>query len=53
MKEEIQDVTAEYVEKLAWLAQLQRTGLEQQQALNGWLALHKKIGKGTGNTSLS
>jgi very-short-patch-repair endonuclease/DNA polymerase III delta prime subunit len=48
LKEEIQDVTAEYVEKLAWLAQVKRTGLEQQQALNGWLALHKKIGKGTG-----
>ena len=47
-KEEIQDVTAEYVEKLSWLAQLNRTGLEQQQALNGWLALHKKMGRGTG-----
>ncbi len=48
LKEEIQDLTAEYVEKLSWLAQLERTGLEQQQALNGWLALHKKIGRGTG-----
>ena len=48
LKEETQEVTAEYVEKLSWLAQLKRTGLEQQQALNGWLGLHKKIGKGTG-----
>ncbi|NIO07421.1 MAG: AAA family ATPase [Deltaproteobacteria bacterium] len=48
IKDETQEVTAEYVEKLAWLAQLKRTGLEQQQALNGWLGLHKKIGKGTG-----
>jgi very-short-patch-repair endonuclease len=48
LKEKIQDLTAEYVEKLSWLAQLERTGLEQQQALNGWLALHKKIGRGTG-----
>jgi len=36
------------VEKLSWLAQLNRTGLEQQQALNGWLALNKKMGRGTG-----
>ena len=48
LKEEVQDITAEYVEKLSWLAQLNRTGLEQQQALNGWLGLYKKIGKGTG-----
>ncbi|HEX9879681.1 MAG TPA: AAA domain-containing protein, partial [Candidatus Binatia bacterium] len=48
LKEETQEITAEYVEKLSWLAQTKRTGLEQQQALNGWLALHKKIGKGTG-----
>ncbi|NRA04392.1 MAG: AAA family ATPase [Myxococcales bacterium] len=41
-------VTADYVEKLSWRAQLQRTGLREQQALNGWLGLHKKIGKGTG-----
>jgi len=48
LKDEIHDITAEYVEKLSWLAQLERTGLEQQQALNGWLGLHKKIGRGTG-----
>ena len=48
LQEEIQDVTAQYVEKLSWLAQLNRTGLEQQQALNGWLALNKKMGRGTG-----
>ncbi|MEE8139114.1 MAG: AAA domain-containing protein, partial [Thermoanaerobaculia bacterium] len=46
--EELHEVTALYVEKLAWLAQLERTGLKQQQALNGWLGLHKKMGKGTG-----
>jgi hypothetical protein len=40
--------TASYVEKCAWLAQLRRTGLQQQQALTGWLQLQKKIGKGTG-----
>ena len=48
LNEEIQDVTTQYVEKLSWLAQVERTGLEQQQALNGWVALHKKMGRGTG-----
>src|SRR5437762_4498402 len=37
-----------YVEKSAWKAQVERTGLKQQQALNGWLGLYRKIGKGTG-----
>ena len=46
--ERLFSVTADYVEKLSWRAQLQRTGLAEQQALNGWLGLHKKIGKGTG-----
>jgi very-short-patch-repair endonuclease len=40
--------SASYVEKKAWLAQLRRTGLDQQQSLSGWLGLHKKIGKGKG-----
>jgi very-short-patch-repair endonuclease len=47
-RDELLSVTAKYVEKLAWRAQLRRTGLEQQQALTGWLGLHKKMGKGTG-----
>jgi very-short-patch-repair endonuclease len=47
-REELLETTARFVEKRSWLAQLRRTGLEQQQALNGWLALHTKIGKGTG-----
>ncbi|MHC4415077.1 MAG: AAA domain-containing protein [Planctomycetota bacterium] len=51
VKQQLHEVTALYVEKLAWLAQLERTGLKQQQALNGWLGLHKKIGKGTGKHS--
>ena len=44
----LQQVTAQYIEKKSWRAQLERTGLKQQQALNGWLALHKKMGRGTG-----
>jgi DNA polymerase III delta prime subunit len=46
--EKVQKVNAMYVEKLAWRAQVERTGLKQQQALNGWLGLYRKIGKGTG-----
>jgi DNA polymerase III delta prime subunit len=48
VKKQLQNATASFVEKLAWSAQLSRTGLQQQQALNGWLALHKKMGRGTG-----
>ena len=48
VSEELQEVTAQYIEKKSWKAQLERTGLKQQQALNGWLALHKKMGRGTG-----
>jgi very-short-patch-repair endonuclease/DNA polymerase III delta prime subunit len=47
-REELFGVTARYVEKLAWRAQARRIGLAEQQALTGWLGLHKKIGKGTG-----
>ncbi len=46
--ESLLQMSASYVEKRAWLAQLRRTGLDQQQALTGWLGLHKKIGKGKG-----
>jgi hypothetical protein len=48
VNEKLQEVTAQYIEKKSWRAQLERTGLKQQQALNGWLALHKKMGRGTG-----
>jgi very-short-patch-repair endonuclease len=48
IREKLHEVTADYVEKKSWLSQFYRVGLKQQQALTGWLALHKKIGKGTG-----
>ena len=48
IEEKGQKTNALYVEKLAWRSQVERTGLKQQQALNGWLGLHRKIGKGTG-----
>jgi hypothetical protein len=46
--QKLQETTGRYVEALAWRAQFGRTALKQQQALGGWLALQKKIGKGTG-----
>ena len=46
--EKLQKVNAMYVEKSAWRAQVERTSLKQQQALNGWLGIYRKIGKGTG-----
>ncbi len=45
---DLQRVTASLVEKKAWAAQVQHTTLEQRQALQGWKALMKKVGKGTG-----
>jgi hypothetical protein len=48
VNEKLEDITAQYIEKKSWRAQLERTDLKQQQALNGWLALHKKMGRGTG-----
>ena len=44
----LQQITADLVEKRAWAAQARRTTLEQRQALQGWKALMKKVGKGTG-----
>jgi very-short-patch-repair endonuclease/DNA polymerase III delta prime subunit len=45
-REEIYEASAKYVEKKSWLAQINRTGTEQQRALVGWLNLQKKLGAG-------
>ena len=47
-RDELYQVSAKFVEKLAWRAQTERTGLRQRQALVGWLDIQRKIGKGTG-----
>lgn len=44
-RKELLTVTAEYVEKLAWKYQFQRTGLKETQALNGWKKLQNSITK--------
>jgi very-short-patch-repair endonuclease len=48
LKENLQKTTIALVEKKAWAAQVQRTTLEQRQALQGWKETMRKVGKGTG-----
>lgn len=48
VREDVYRLSAQYVEALAWRAQMGRTGLRQRQALLGWLDIQRKIGKGTG-----
>lgn len=45
LKTELNGINAEYVEKLAWKYQHQRTGLKERQALTGWQQLQNKITK--------
>jgi len=44
----LRTITAELVEKKAWVSQIQRTTGEQRRALQGWKEITRKIGKGTG-----
>lgn len=41
-------ITTRLIDCKAWAAQCRRTGLKQQQALQGWRQVVKRIGKGTG-----
>lgn len=43
LKTELNGVNAQYVEKLAWRFQHQRTGLHERQALTGWQQLQNRI----------
>jgi very-short-patch-repair endonuclease len=45
---ELRDMTAQLIDRMAWLAQLRRIGLNEQQALQGWADTQRRIGKGTG-----
>lgn len=47
-REALRDTTAKLIDSRAWLGQLRRKTLKTQQALSGWLATQKAIGKGTG-----
>jgi hypothetical protein len=48
LEDELRNVTTDLVNKKAWFHQSDRIGLSEQQALNGWLQLNARIGKGTG-----
>jgi very-short-patch-repair endonuclease len=48
LDEKIRRVTAELIEERAWAAQVRRVTPSQRRALQGWLALMVKIGKGGG-----
>lgn len=46
--DQLMRTSADLIERRAWAGQVRRTGLAQQQALQGWLQTIRKIGKGTG-----
>ena len=48
MELEVPQLSARIIEDETWAAQCDRTGLEQQQALMGFVQTMKKVGKGTG-----
>lgn len=45
---QIRTVTADLIDARAWAAQAKRTKLDQRQALQGWVQIIRRIGKGTG-----
>lgn len=47
-RDDLRAVTVELIDRRAWLGQLRRTDLNARQALQGWAATQKKIGRGTG-----
>ena len=47
-KEELRRLAAQIIEHDMWAAQRERTGLQAQQALIGFVQTSRKIGKGTG-----
>ncbi|WP_338864761.1 AAA domain-containing protein [Myxococcus stipitatus] len=48
LSEELRRCTANLIERRSWAAQVERTTLQQQQALEGWSTTMRRIGKGTG-----
>ena len=45
---EVQQLSARIIDRETWAAQCDRTGLEQKQALLGFVQTMRKVGKGTG-----
>ncbi len=48
MQRDALTISAQIVDRETWAAQCDRTGLEQQQALMGFVQTMRKVGKGTG-----
>lgn len=48
LRNEIHQTNVDIVEKLAWLELVQNIGREEKQAMQTWITLINKIGKGTG-----
>lgn len=48
LREQLRELTANLVERLAWAAQAEKTRPDQRMALAGYVHLMKAIGKGTG-----
>ena len=48
LSDELRQITAELVDRRAWIAQVSRTSLKERLSLVGWLKIINKIGKGTG-----
>lgn len=48
LRRELREVTANLIDRKAWLEQIRRTGLEARQALQGWADTQRRIGRGTG-----
>jgi very-short-patch-repair endonuclease len=45
---QLRRTTARLIELRSWSAQCKRVGLEEQQALQGWKDINRRIGRGTG-----
>ena len=46
--DDLRSVAAQIIEHETWAAQCERTGLQEQQALMGFVQTMRKVGKGTG-----
>lgn len=45
---QLKDATNQLIDRKAWAGQVRRVGLRQRQALNGWMGIIDRIGKGYG-----
>lgn len=48
LRHDLRRTTADLIERRSWQAQVERVDLRARQALQGWAATQRKIGRGTG-----